>query len=203
MNRLLRYTMLTTLLLCGCSTQGPHQEQRLEEVEATLQSGDLLFRRGTGLAGHVVATLDKEGHFSHVGLVVGDTTDWRVVHAVPYEPEFEGDFDRVKCEPVADFLGRYPSAEFGLYRPLVEPQALERITRHALRLSRERVPFDHDYNTEDTTRLYCTELIEYLFHLEGYSLSEGRRTEINLTGFAGSYIFPSDVTQSSLLIPIY
>ena len=151
----------------------------------------------------MVTALDREGLFSHVGIVAGDSTEWRVVHAVPYEPEFKGDFDRVKCEPIAGFLGRYPEADFGLYRPQIELQALHRIVRHALRLSRKQVPFDHDYNTQDTTRLYCTELIEYLFGLEGYTLSEGRRTEVNFTGLSGAYIFPSDLTQSTLLTPIY
>lgn len=195
--------ILMVSLLGGCRAHRTHDEQALRKIEQALRAGDLLFRRGTGLAGQMVTALDREGLFSHVGIVAGDSTEWRVVHAVPYEPEFKGDFDRVKCEPIAGFLGRYPEADFGLYRPQIELQALHRIVRHALRLSRKQVPFDHDYNTQDTTRLYCTELIEYLFGLEGYTLSEGRRTEVNFTGLSGAYIFPSDLTQSTLLTPIY
>lgn len=199
-----RHTLLLLLfgLLVGCH-EGNRQGSRIaEQVAATLQEGDLLFRRGTGFAGRVVSSFDAEGHFSHVGIAVLHAGEWCVVHAVPYEPESEDDFDRVKCESLVGFLGRYPDAEYGHFRPQIDPKHLARIVAHVQRQSQNQTPFDHDYNLEDTTRLYCTELIEYIFSLEGYSLSEGRRTEVSFPGLSGAYIFPSDLTQSTLLTPI-
>lgn len=188
------------LLIVGCV-----ESQRRSDgcprwlAEEHLAEGDLLFRRGTGLVGQVVTSMDRDGHFSHVGIVVRVDTLWRVVHAVPHEPDFKGDFDRVKCESVAEFLGRYPDAEFGLYRPQIDSSHRKMAARHALRQSQKRVPFDHGYDLADTTRLYCTELIEYCYGLQGLSLSEGRRTEVTFPSLSGSYIFPSDLTQSSHL----
>lgn len=190
-------------LLAGCNAPNRQPETTYRELTERLEVGDLLFRRGTGFVGQVVTSLDREGNFSHVGLVVRSEEGWQVIHAVPHEPEFKGDIDRVKSEEVARFLGRYPHADFGLYRPQIEKQQRERIARNAVRLSRMQVPFDHDYDLSDTTRLYCTELVEYLFGLEGITLSEGRRTEISFPSLSGSYIFPSDLTQSNLLKPIY
>ena len=199
-----RYTLLLLLfgLLVGCHEGNRQGSDLAGEVAKTLEEGDLLFRRGTGFAGRVVSSFDAEGRFSHVGIVVREEGDWRVVHAVPYEPEDENDFDRVKCESLVGFLGRYPDAEYGHYRPKIAHESLTRIVAHALRQSQKQVPFDHAYNLEDTTELYCTELIEYVYGLEGYSLSEGRRTEVSFPSLSGLYIFPSDLTQSTLLTPI-
>lgn len=203
MGRFLIAFSLFCSMLAGCGGGGIHRERDLSELKSHLQDGDLLFRLGTGYAGRVVSSLDRVGNYSHVGIVVDVDGEWRVVHAVPYEPEFKGDIDRVKCEELESFLGRYSNSDFGLYRVQIEAHKKSGVVRHALRLSEKMVPFDHDYNLEDTTQLYCTELVEYLYSLVGYSLSEGRRTEVTFPSLSGSYIFPSDLTQSSILKPIY
>lgn len=197
-----RYALLL-LLLVGCKEMRSSPERDFAPLIATLEPGDLLFRRGTGFAGRVVTSMDRKGEFSHVGVVVWDEGRWLVVHAVPHEPDFKGDFDRVKCESVEQFLGHYADGTFGLFRPQIEPQKRQRVAQGALRLSRKQVPFDHDYDLADTTRLYCTELVEYLFLMEGLSLSEGRRTEITFPSLKGSYILPSDLSECSYLKPIY
>lgn len=191
------------LFLVGCQHSTPKAERRVEELMAELCEGDLLFRRGTGFAGRMVTSLDREGSFSHVGVVVYHEGGWSVVHAVPHEWEFEGDFDRVKCERVELFLGHYPDARFGLFRPQIEPQRRQAAAAHALRLSRKQLPFDHEYDLEDTTQLYCTELVEYCYSLVGFPLSEGRRTEVGFPSLSGSYILPSDLTANQQLKPIY
>lgn len=196
-------TLILLALFCGCRRPVTPSSPDTSELEARLEQGDLLFRRGTGVVGHLVASMDPEGRFSHVGIVIREGDGWQVVHAVPHEPDFEGDIDRVKCEPVADFLGRYADVVYGLYRAKADPMQRHTAGSHALRLAQRRVPFDHNYDTEDTTRLYCTELAEYCYALVGVALSEGRRTEVNFPSLSGSYIFPADLTQSRNLTPIY
>lgn len=164
-----------------------------------LRNGDLLFRRGTGVEGHIVVSLDKEGNYSHVGIVVKRDSNFYIVHAVPNEPDFKGDTDRVKCEEPGKFLDRYTHAAVGLYRPLLSDSLKAIATAHALRLSDKRTPFDHDYDSNDSTKLYCTELIEYVYGFVGVTFSEGRRTDISLPGFDGEYIMPSDITTSDKL----
>lgn len=201
-NRLITLLLSLFTLGCSCST-GDTRAVDLRTLEERIEAGDLIFRCGTGFAGRVVTSLDEEGLYSHVGIVVGDREAWQVVHSVPYEPAFEGDYDRVKCEPLRAFVGRYPTAEIGHFRPNVAQESLQRIVQHALRLSKKGIAFDHKYDLNDTTCLYCTEMIDYLFGLEGYTISEGRRTEVSFPSLAGSYIFPSDLTKSTLLTPIY
>ena len=167
-----------------------------------LEEGDLLFRRGTGFVGHVVTMADTEGRYSHVGIVIYKDSIPHVVHAVPHEHDFQGDFDRVKCEDARSFIGRYTECVASIYRPQVSDSLKSIAANHALRLSEKQIPFDHDYNLDDTTALYCTELIEYVYGLVGISISEGRRTDINLPGMTGQYIMPSDLTKCSKLTEI-
>lgn len=201
-----RYVVLLCLasLVCvGCGDVATDSKSHHNELLSKLADGDLLFRKGTGVVGRIVTSVDSEGQYSHVGIVTQRDGEWCVVHAVPDEHEFKGDFDRVKCEPVERFASRYPNADLGLYRPQVTEEQVRVAVNNALRLSDERVHFDHDYDLTDTTKLYCTELVEYVYSLAGVSLSEGRRTNITFIGMSGPHIMPSDLTQSKLLKPIF
>ena len=190
------------LAVAGCSGRS-FIPADYSELISRLEEGDLLFRKGTGVVGHIVTSVDNAGEFSHVGIVVRKDSAWRVVHAVPHEPDFKGDIDRVKIESVEAFLGRYPDATVGHFRTTLSAEQKAIAVSNALRLSSLCVPFDHDYNLDDTTSLYCTELVEYLYSLAGVSLSEGRRTELFFPSLSGNYIMPSDLTESSYLTPIY
>lgn len=192
-----------SLIFSGCNGTNSTAKSDFSELKSLFCEGDLLFRRGTGVVGHIVASVDRKGEYSHVGIVVRRDNGWFVVHAVPHEPDFEGDFDRVKCEPADDFLTRYPKADIGLYRPEVEQEKIATAIKGALRQYEKQVPFDHDYDLEDTTRLYCTELVEYVYGLAGVSISEGRRTEVTFPTMAGRHLMPSDLTESDILTPIY
>jgi hypothetical protein len=196
-------TSLVTLLIAGCSGSSQRTNSNVATLEERLEPGDLIFRRGTGVVGHIVTSVDNSGEYSHVGIAVLKDEEWCVVHAVPHEPDFEGDIDRVKCEALESFVGRYRDGVVGHYRVCAEPELRARVADNALRLSSMNIPFDHDYNLEDSTAFYCTELVEYLYLQYGISLSEGRRTEVNFPSLSGRYIMPSDITESTKLRPIY
>lgn len=190
---------LSLLTIIGCNGNAPTPRSDVDSLLVHLEEGDLVFRRGTGFVGHVVTMADTEGHYSHVGIVVCKDSSHYIVHAVPHEHDFEGDFDRVKCEDARSYFGRYTECVAGIYRLQVSDSLKSIAANHALRLSEMRIPFDHDYNLEDTTALYCTELIEYVYGLVGVSISEGRRTDVYLPGMTGQYIMPSDMTKCSKL----
>ncbi len=197
--------MVVIVLLCGCRRERVDQSRvcDMEIFKSQLQVGDIVFRRGTGIVGRTVLSVDNEGRYSHVGVVVSVDGELCVIHAVPGESDYEGDFDRVKCDKVEQFMSERRAARGAIYRPEVVDSIKCRVAASAIRLNRNMVRFDHDYDLCDTTRLYCTELIEYIFGLEGISLCEGRRTEISFPSFSGEHILPSDLTKSSKLKVIY
>lgn len=196
--------LLAAAVAAACS--GSRSGASRADVEALaggmLQCGDLVFRRGTGVAGRTVTALDRTGDYSHVGIAVEGAEGWMVVHAVPAEPDFKGDRDRVKCEPLERFLAPRRAAA-GMVMRYRDSGTACRAAHQALRLSRDSVLFDHDYDLADTTRLYCTELVVYAFGLCGADLSEGRRTRCGLAMLGGEYIFPSDIAACADLTPVY
>lgn len=187
----------------GCSGARSGSKADFELLQRELREGDLLFRRGIGVLGRAVVATDDEGRFSHVGIAVKVDDEWHVVHAVPDEPDFEGDFDRVKCEPIENFFSEFRAGNGAVYRAELPAETIEIAVRNALRLSTEQRPFDHDYDLGDTTALYCTELVEYVFGLGGVSMSEGRQTHVNFPSMTDDYIMPSDLTKNNKLNPIY
>jgi hypothetical protein len=74
---------------------------------------------------------------------------------------------------------------------------------HAERLVEAGVLFDHKYDHADTTRLYCTELIDFVYRTQGVDIPEGRIRRIHIPGWNGNYLFPDDIARSSKLQTIY
>ena len=69
-----------------------------------MREGDLAFRCGQGFFSRAVMSAEDEPLYSHVGVLVKENGEWKVVHAVPAEAEFSGDFDRVKAEGIGTFF---------------------------------------------------------------------------------------------------
>ena len=192
---------LLLLVLCGC------RENNLERggsgydvgaVEAVVQEGDLVFRRGRGIASRAVLAADNHSVYSHTGIVVCDSAGWWVVHAVPGE---EGT-DRVKMEPLAVFFGSDRALKGAVMRT-EDTEVARKAAARAVELSRDNVPFDHDYDLADTTRMYCTELIHHVYACQGLDLTGGKRSRIDLPGFRGDYILPGDLQHSIHVKPIH
>lgn len=94
---------LLALCLCVSCKDTKAKSKRIVPV-GILADGDLAFRRGTGLLSHVVTSASKDGVYSHVGILKQIDNEWFVIHAVPDEPDFEGDTDRVKTDPLSRFF---------------------------------------------------------------------------------------------------
>ncbi len=203
MLKIITLWLVAVAALGGCSGARSGSKTDFELLQRELREGDLLFRRGMGVLGRAVTATDHDGRFSHVGIAVKVDGAWHVIHAVPDEREFEGDFDRVKCEPVELFFDQMRAGNGAVYRVNVAPEQIDVAVAHARRLSAEKRKFDHDYDLSDTTEMYCTELVEFVFAQSGESISEGRLTHVNFPSMTGDYIMPSDLTKNSKLNQIY
>lgn len=171
--------------------------------EVLLREGDLVFRKGSGLVSHAVLSADKNGMYSHIGIIVRDSDKWKVIHAVPGEPDYKGDPDRVKLENVQEFFGREKAVAGALMRLIADSLSAVEASEKAMEVYRRHTLFDHVYDWQDTTKMYCTELIWFVYKCSGIDLIGNRMTSIHLPGFSGVYIFPSDIAQSERLMLIY
>lgn len=163
-----------------------------------MRPGDLVFRCGRGMLSHAVLAVERKGVYSHVGVLVKEPDgSWRVAHCVPAEREFDGDFDRVKFDPLERFLSRERAATgcFVHVGEALEPDRLAALCDEARQAFRDSIRFDHDYNLADSSELYCTEFVWRLYKHRGVDLSEGRRRAVNLPGIHGEVLLPEHLLQ--------
>lgn len=160
-----------------------------------LMEGDVVFRRGGGLVSHVVVAADRGGNYSHIGMVVDSAGVKMIVHAVPDEPDYKGDIDRVKMDtPEKFFSSEYTS--IGEICRYDNAEIARKAAREAVHIYKRFTPFDHDYNDEDTTKMYCTELVVYSYKKAGLDIVGSKRHHISLPFIESYCIFPSDVHES-------
>ncbi len=163
-----------------------------------LHTGDVVFRLGGGLESHAVLSLDVHGKYSHVGIVVDTMGRKMIVHAVPGEPDFEGDLDRVKLDDVSRFFSSL-YANRGEVMRMSDSVVAGNAAQKALELFRRNVLFDDDYNVGDTTRMYCTELVMYAYSRAGEELVTVSPHHISLPLLSADVYYPSDIYESGKL----
>jgi len=190
------------------------------EIVPLLAEGDVVFRRGGGVLSRAVLAADRDGVYSHVGVVALAEGAFVVVHAVPGRGS-GGAKDAARIDGPEEFFSPANAARGAVMRLRREVEnkngartargATEtdgaattartedtgrRAARAALRLARGGILFDHSYDLADTARMYCTELVWHVFRGAGVDLSGGRRTRLDLPGRGGDYIMPSDILSS-------
>lgn len=193
MKNVLFVVILVLVTLVSCSETG---FVSILPEGCSLRAGDLVFRRGNGITSRAVLLADKRGGYSHVGIVVDSCGTMMVVHAVPGEPDFEGDSDRVKMETPEKFFLSVNAKIGEVKRFKGDTATAARAARHAMEIYRRGVLFDHDYDDADTTRMYCCELIEHVYKTAGVSLVGDTRHDILLPGMRLHCILPSDLCDN-------
>ena len=203
MKETILYLLLALVfVMAGCSQKMAEAEHSLLPDSCHLQTGDLVFRRGTGMTSHAVLMADHGGRFSHIGIVVDSAGIAMVVHAVPGEPDYEGDPDRVKMESASKFFSTFNASLGEVCRP-TDSVASQIAANAAVEYYRRKVLFDHQYDNNDTTSLYCTELVMDCFRKAGIELTGPPSHTFSLLGMNCTCWLPSDIYHSSYLRPIY
>ena len=156
-----------------------------------IREADLAFRCGEGVFSRMVTAAGECSVYSHVGIVVRDSDRWRVVHAVPREREFPGDFDRVKVEDLDVFFSEERACKGCLvHTGLADEQAVKALCGKALAAAADSLHFDNDYDLDDSSSVYCTEFVWRLFKDRGTDLSEGRRRKVHVLHIDSEIILP-------------
>ena len=167
-------------------------------ANCTLHIGDVVLRRGSGLTSRTVLALDEKGEYSHVGIVVDSAGVKMVVHAVPDEPDYEGDPDRVKMDTPEQFFSSV-YAQTGEVCRHKDSLAARKAAAAALDVYHRHTLFDHAYDDNDTTRMYCTELVVHAYHRAGVELVGTERHHVDIPFLKMDCMFPSDVLESEQL----
>ena len=188
------------LLTTGCHRGGLVEEFVLPDT-VQLQTGDLVFRRGESRESRAVTTVDRNSDYTHIGVVMNVGGRWMVLHAVPNERATKQEQDSVKMESVGTFFRSDRAMKGGVYRYPVTPEDTIRLLQKGLDIYGRHPLFDGQFDLEDTTAFYCTELVWFIYqqalHID---LSEGRRHHLPLFP---ELIFCSDIFQNEKLEEVF
>ncbi len=161
-----------------------------------LRNGDLLFRNGRSYESDIVTSVSS-GKYSHIGIAYHAPSGWQAIHAVPGEAE-KGQPEYLKCEPIAEFYRADRAQSGATARVKCTDLLANAAAEHALQIVKRHVVFDNDYDLNDSSQLYCTELVRLVYLSCGLDLSEGRRHTAPLIA-RNKVVFPEDIWVSRLL----
>lgn len=195
--RRLVISLCTLFFLVGCGSPNNNLPEGLE-----LRNGDVIFRRGGSVMSFCVRAVDHKGFYTHVGILVEINGEFRVLHSVPDQAHAD-DFDRVKIESLEDFFASTKALNGAIYRTVLPEEQLRNVTEQAMIFYRQKIPFDYDYDLEDSTKIYCTELLVRSFNKASYDITAGNFTELDIVMFKGKHILPSDIQLNNELVLVY
>lgn len=148
--------LLLSFALFG--TQQPASKQLPYIDTALLKSGDLIFRRGAGIASNIALNASSnDKRFSHVGVLIKDKTQYYVIHSIDDKMK---QFNGVVKEPLENFIEDGDS--FGAYRILADEITIKKLTQEAIAFTNRNIGYDNDYDHTNPTKLYCSEFIYVL-----------------------------------------
>ena len=197
-----KYQLYIILISIVCLTTGCREKHAYTLYKGQeLKAGDIVLRCGSGMTSRAVQMADGGGCYSHVGIVVDTAGTLMIVHAVPHEHEDPKDEETVKMDTPEIFFSsmRTSNGRIMSYSDSTMARAAAQV---AMEIYRKAILFDHDYDINDTTRMYCSELVEYAYKKgTGISITENARHNVNLPVFTfKNVILPSDFTNSRHLI---
>jgi len=158
------------------------------------QAGDLVFRQGTEAVSHMVRAIDREGLFSHVGMLVGESGAWQVIHATPSERA--GQPDAVVLDSLDFFLAPERAHAFALHH-VAQADTAARRQAVAWALAQLGRPFQVQEQARGNG-IYCTTLVWQAWQRNGLDW-QVPFTQVDIPWFRGRYLLPGALAASPRL----
>lgn len=164
----------------------------------SVENGDIIFRRGVGLASDFVVSVDADSRFSHVGIICKQAGHPYVIHILPGEGH--GDDDTVRMEPLVLFLSPGNASGYALCRLSGKHRAVaQRATSQALSFWKKQLCYDYDFDVSNAQRLYCSELVWRAYNVAGIDLTDGMLQRVSFPFYQGRYVLISRLLNSRWL----
>jgi len=133
---------------------------RLNATEINkIQVGDFILRRGFGyFSDHIAATLNNGTiDVTHAGIIVKRNNMLFVIHSLSSDVS---DIDGVQLQPLPEFLQYCAPGKIIITRAKGSTAAFgKEVALLAENYLAKHIPFDHNGTIDDSSKLFCTELI--------------------------------------------
>jgi hypothetical protein len=198
LNNLFKLFLLVVLALSvRCSANDTVNNSCVEIPVADFRPGDIVFRLGRTIQSNAIAS-QGAGGYSHIGILVEVDSTLYVLHIEPSRQSSE----KIKTEVLPEFFSSNQAVAGCVmrYSAISEPSK-EVLADYAKHLLDSDISFDHDYLLSDSSRMYCTELVERIYNRAGISLSQEKRVRLPLA--KEPVILPSAIYENDSLVMIW
>ncbi|MGH1337099.1 MAG: YiiX/YebB-like N1pC/P60 family cysteine hydrolase [Aureispira sp.] len=163
------------------ATAVPADSLSLDEI-AQLQVGDVLLRRGYGLiSDYIVAALEEPCALTHAGLIVQQGHQLGVLHTAS-----SSEHDGTLVESLTAYVQQSQAHSLVAFRPQCTPAQRQKLLALAQVYEQQALPFDYQFDDQNSEALYCLELLRDLFleaFKQDYLPFHHYRGELSLLGF--------------------
>ena len=133
-----------------------------QEDRGLLRHGDIILRKGYGMfSDALVEVQDGPYRVSHCAMILDENQNWKVVPALSSSV---ATFDGAQRQNLQRFLNESIPGSIIVVRFKSTPDTINQIANRAAYYADTKKPFDHQFNNEDTTAYYCTELFQKAFY---------------------------------------
>jgi len=183
-------------LFLGCNDSNQKQPQPnppfLGYWLPMFQEGDVIFRHGIGAVSDWINYKQSSAiHVSHTGIVVNLNKKWVIIHSISGMLDAE---DGVQVSSIEQFLREAKPNTVFILRPNLSKKNRKAAAKKALLCLKKGIRFDHQFNPNDSSKLYCSELIFYCYSHAGKQWSSQNPTtdfQILTDSSLGKLIAPS------------
>ena len=127
----------------------------------SLKSGDIILRRGDGPLSFHLSNTTKEA-FTHCGIIVKEKEEFKVIHSIGGQVSNQ-EIDGVQLTTLKHFVDYASDSLLYICRPIFVDSANIKITNRAYYYLEKQVPFDHRFSMLSKDKMYCSELLYYIF----------------------------------------
>ncbi len=165
------------------------------QLLGNLQDGDVILRKGNTLLSELIALNFPEAEgMSHCGFIFKIDNHYQVIHTIS---KSLSDIDGIRMSPLEDFIRDAKQHRICIIRYYKELNSAA-MKEKCLILLKQQIPFDDDFDLNDSSRMYCSELLRQIY------LDEGEKDFFQKRKIAGvSVIDLSTFFNPKLFTPVY
>lgn len=135
-----------------------------KQEKGLLRSGDIILRRGYGMFSDALIKVQEAKYpVSHCAMVLRDSKDIRVMHSLSSSVS---SIDGAQFQSLQRFLNESVPNTILVVRLKSGTDTIMSIANRMKGYANKHVPFDHEFDRQDTSKFYCTELFQHCFELE-------------------------------------
>ncbi len=133
-----------------------------DSAKNLLQSGDIILRYGHGLVSdYIVHKLDEPYTLSHCGIICKTADKAAVIHSESSSYFSEEGIQKQNLDSFVNASHKY-SVIVVRYKQCNQAERTK-ISNRAVYYLNKDIPFDYAFNPDDTTKMFCSEIIWHVF----------------------------------------